>query len=47
MFAMYIMSAILLGRLPWWPIGIALFLAGSRSAFTWKILYCGTVLARL
>ena len=28
MFAMYIMSAILLGRLPWWPIGIALFLAG-------------------
>ena len=28
MFAMYITSAILLGRLPWWPIGIALFLAG-------------------
>ena len=28
MFAMYIMSALLLGRLPWWPIGIALFLAG-------------------
>jgi len=28
MFAMCITSAILLGRLPWWPIGIALFLAG-------------------
>jgi protein-S-isoprenylcysteine O-methyltransferase Ste14 len=28
MFAMAIMSVFLLGRLPWWPIGIALFLAG-------------------
>ena len=28
MLAMYIMSALLLGRLPWWPVGIALFLAG-------------------
>jgi protein-S-isoprenylcysteine O-methyltransferase Ste14 len=28
MFAMYITNAILLGRLPWWPIGTALFLAG-------------------
>jgi len=28
MFAMNIMSALLLGRLPWWPIGIALFVAG-------------------
>ena len=28
MFAMYITTAILLGRLPWWPIGMALFLAG-------------------
>ena len=28
MFAMFIMSVLLLGRLPWWPIGIALFLAG-------------------
>jgi protein-S-isoprenylcysteine O-methyltransferase Ste14 len=28
MFAMYIMSTLLLGRLPWWPIGIALFLSG-------------------
>ena len=28
MLAMIIMYAILLGRLPWWPIGIALFLAG-------------------
>jgi protein-S-isoprenylcysteine O-methyltransferase Ste14 len=25
---MTIMSALLLGRLPWWPLGIALFLAG-------------------
>jgi len=28
MFAMYITSTILLGSLPWWPIGIAFFLAG-------------------
>ena len=28
MFAMNIMSALLLGRLPWWPIGIALFVVG-------------------
>jgi protein-S-isoprenylcysteine O-methyltransferase Ste14 len=28
MFAMNIMSALLLGRLPWWPIAIALFVAG-------------------
>lgn len=28
MLAMFIMSALLLGRLPWWPIGMALFLAG-------------------
>ena len=28
MFAMSIMSALLLGRLPWWPIGIALFVVG-------------------
>jgi protein-S-isoprenylcysteine O-methyltransferase Ste14 len=28
MFAMNIMSALMLGRLPWWPIGIALFVAG-------------------
>jgi len=28
MFAMSIMGAILLGRLPWWPIGVALCLAG-------------------
>ena len=28
MFAMYVMSVFLLGRLPWWPIGIVLFLAG-------------------
>ena len=28
MFAMCIANAILLGRFPWWPIGIGLFLAG-------------------
>jgi protein-S-isoprenylcysteine O-methyltransferase Ste14 len=28
MLAMFIMSALFLGRLPWWPIGMALFLAG-------------------
>ncbi len=28
MFAMMIMSVLLLGRLPWWPIAIALFLIG-------------------
>ena len=28
MFAMYLMNVLMLGTLPWWPIGIALFLAG-------------------
>ena len=28
MFAMMIMSVLLLGKLPWWPIAIALFLTG-------------------
>jgi protein-S-isoprenylcysteine O-methyltransferase Ste14 len=28
MLAMAVMSALMLGRLPWWPIGIALFIAG-------------------
>ena len=28
MVAMYGMSALMLGRLPWWPIGVVLFLAG-------------------
>jgi protein-S-isoprenylcysteine O-methyltransferase Ste14 len=28
MITMAVMSALFLGRLPWWPIGIALFLAG-------------------
>jgi protein-S-isoprenylcysteine O-methyltransferase Ste14 len=28
MFAMNIMSALMLGKLPWWPIGVALFVAG-------------------
>jgi protein-S-isoprenylcysteine O-methyltransferase Ste14 len=28
MLAMLVMSALLLGRLPWWPMGIALFLVG-------------------
>lgn len=28
MLAMFMMSVFLLGRLPWWPIGIAVFLAG-------------------
>jgi protein-S-isoprenylcysteine O-methyltransferase Ste14 len=28
MFAMQIMSVFMVGRLPWWRIGIALFVAG-------------------
>ena len=28
MFAMHIMSVLMLGRLPWWPIGVALFVVG-------------------
>jgi protein-S-isoprenylcysteine O-methyltransferase Ste14 len=28
MIAMWMMSALLLGSLPWWPIGMALFIAG-------------------
>ena len=28
MFAMMIMSTLMVGRLPWWPIGVALFILG-------------------
>ena len=31
MLAMFIASVFLLGRLPWWPIGFALFLAGIET----------------